>query len=121
MGEAGSTCMDADVVGPIRIGNLDEERRWRSPLTPRKPAPVDFDKLSNEDFRRTWHGSDSTPEPEAPPAEPSKPAASQPAQYPVSERRILPRKPTPRAPRASSSFSPSFSSPEDMRKSWGSW
>jgi len=61
--DAGSTCLDADVAGPIRIDGLDEERR--SPLTPRRsPGLVsDFSAFSTDDFKMPYVPPSERPAP----------------------------------------------------------
>ena len=64
--ETGSTCLNADVAAPIRVDNIDVGHRGPAG---RRPAPVNFDKLSIADFKKPW-GTDSAPDfaPAAPPA-----------------------------------------------------
>ena len=106
--EAGTTCLEADVAGPLRIDDIDGERRGRSSHNEqsRRRAPVDFDKLSNEDFKKAWGsetwGSDSA---QVPPAE-------------APGRQEVPSRKPPR--RTNRPAFGSFSSPEDMREPW-SW
>jgi hypothetical protein len=56
--DAGSTCMDADVAGPVRFDGLDTERRSRNEGQSsgrRSPGLArDFFALSNEEFRMPY-------------------------------------------------------------------
>jgi hypothetical protein len=57
--DAGSTCLDADVAGPIRVDGLDEERRTREPVDQghhrRSPGLMsDFSALSTDDFKKPY-------------------------------------------------------------------
>jgi hypothetical protein len=125
LSDAGATCLEADVAGPIRFDELDLDRRARGPATEderrrRSPGMIhDFGVSSTEDFKRPYvPGERHPPEPMGAPQMPPSEWAHG-AQMPPPEWAYAPQMSPPEwahAPRARprpppQGFFPSFSPP----------
>lgn len=81
---AGSSCMEADVAGPVRIDQIDDQRRSRFPQDGARRSPGFQGLSSTNDFKKPFDGSArGNPAPQEPRAD-VEPARTPPQERPRS-------------------------------------